>query len=374
MKIKYENKDFKTILNKYKFIDNWFWCRYSINTYNGCEHACTYCDSRSHKYHLHPEFDQIIYIKNNAGEMLDKRISRARTLLPDTVALSGTCDPYQPAEEEFENTKACLEVLAKHKYPVLIGTKSKLVIRDIDLLDEIGERSWCSVGITVTTTDNELTEFLEPHTPTPKERFDTIKKLKKLKNIQVGVNLMPIVPYLGDSDDALDDLTKKAKQAGVDYILFSAGMTMRDRQAVWYLKRLKEEYPDLVEKYLELFDARIDGGEYKGKYGPKGSYAKRINKRMFELCDKYDINYRIKRYIPDDFRRENYLIAEEFLNEAYDQQSTGKPWSNLFWAGQNINNLKEPIRSIAARGELKKIRNVDEALEKRITDKLIIMK
>ena len=115
MTVRYEEKEFKSILNKFKFIDGWFWCRYSLNPYNGCEHACTYCDSRSHKYHLQADFDQVIYVKAKAGEMLDKRISRARTLLPDIVAMSGTCDPYQPAEAKYENTRQCLEVLAKHK-------------------------------------------------------------------------------------------------------------------------------------------------------------------------------------------------------------------------------------------------------------------
>ena len=106
--IKYVPRDFKSILNKYKFIDSWFWCRYSINPYNGCEFACTYCDSRSHKYHLQPEFDQLIYVKNDVGTMLDDRLRRARTLLPDVVAMSGTCDAYQPAEASYQNTRQCL--------------------------------------------------------------------------------------------------------------------------------------------------------------------------------------------------------------------------------------------------------------------------
>jgi len=108
---RYIPKDFKTILNKYRFVDSWFWCRYSINPYNGCEFACTYCDSRSHKYHLHSEFDHLVYIKSNIGAILENRLRRARTLLPDVVAIGGTCDAYQPAEETYKNTRQCLEVL-----------------------------------------------------------------------------------------------------------------------------------------------------------------------------------------------------------------------------------------------------------------------
>jgi DNA repair photolyase len=368
--IKYEKKDFKSILNKYKFIDSWFWCKYSLNPYNGCEHACTYCDSRSHKYHLHPEFDQIIYVKNNVKEMLENRLSRARTLLPDIVAMSGTCDPYQPAEKKFENTKKCLKVLAKHKYPVLIGTKATLVTRDSHLLAQIAKNNWCAVNITITTINSKLSKFLEPQAPLPKERFDTISQLKKIKRLQVGVNLMPIVPFLGDSYEHLENIVRESKAVGADFLLFGAGMTMRDKQAVWFLKRLSEVYPNLVDEYLELYDAKLTPDNYQGSYGPNKAYGKKIAKKVMGLCGKYNNSYRMKRFIPDDFRKYNYLIAEELLNEAFALQYTGQPWSNLYWAGQNIQNLKESIVDVAARGELRSIRNINAELEKIINDHL----
>ena len=241
MSIKYEKKDFKSIINKMKFIDSWFWARYTLNPYNGCEHACTYCDSRSHKYHLHPEFDQVIYVKNNAGKMLDKRLSRARTLLPDIVAISGSCDPYQPAEAEFKNTRDCLEVLARHEYPVLIGTKSGSVKRDIDILEKIGSDTWCGVFMTITTLDPKLSEFLEPGAPAPLERLETISEIARSKKIQAGVCFMPIVPYLWDSHEHLEEMVTAVKNARADFLLFAGGMTMRDRQAVWFFKRLRDE-------------------------------------------------------------------------------------------------------------------------------------
>ena len=227
-------------------------------------------------------------------ELLDNRLTRARTLLPDVVAISGSCDPYQPAEEKFENSRKCLEVLAKHKYPVLIGTKSTLVTRDIDILERIGKNSWCAVFITITTNDDELARFLEPQAPSPGERFDTVKKLKKKGNIQVGVNLMPIVPFLADANSQLEALTKEIKASGADYILFAAGMTMRDNQANWYLTKLKSKYPEMVKKYLELYNAKISSGVgYQGNYGPNRYYAKRINQKMLGLCDKYKLSPKI---------------------------------------------------------------------------------
>ena len=370
MKVSYERKDFRSILNKYKFIDSWFWCRYGINTYSGCEFACTYCDSRSHKYHLHTDFDHVIYAKTNATEMLDNRIKRARTLLPDVVVMSGAGDPYQPAEEIYGNTRACLEVLERHRYPVHIITKSTLVGRDIDLLSRIAGNNWSAVSVTITTTDDELSKFLEPWAPLPRERFETLRKIKREGAIKTGITLMPIVPFLGDDDETLESITKAARDAGVDYILFAGGMTMRDRQAEWYLRRLGEEYPELVERYLRLYDAKMMDGKYKGRYGPPNIYSIRIHRKMFDLCEKYGLNYRMPRFIPDDFRRENYIIAEELLVEAYVAQSLGKSWTNVHWAGQNINNLREPIRSIASRDELRSIRNVNAELEARVRKRL----
>lgn len=366
MTVQYKRKQFKSIINKFKFVDSWFWCKYSINPYNGCEFACTYCDSRSHKYHLQPEFDHVIYVKENVKELLDKRLTRARTLLPDVVSMSGTCDPYQPAEERYYNTKQCLEVLAKHMYPVGICTKSTLVARDIDILQKIAENNWCSVTLTLTTLDDNLAKFLEPGAPTPAQRLKTIKELKHAGLTQVGVNFMPIVPFLCDSEENLEGVTKAVKAAGADYIIY-AGMTLRDNQAKWLITRLKKEYPKAVEKLLNLYNGTyFDELGYQGRYSPPNKYYKQLMKKTNKFSEQYGISTRMKRFIPKDFRKYNYLLAEKLLNEAYNLQITGKPWTNLHWAGQNIQNLNESIVDIAQRGELQSIRNVDSQLEESI--------
>ena len=363
--IKYALKEFKTILNKYKFIDSWFWCRYSINPYNGCEFACTYCDSRSHKYHLQPEFDQLIYVKNNAGAMLDDRLRRARTLLPDVVAMSGTCDAYQPAEASYQNTRQCLEVLLKYHYPVFLSTKSTLILRDMDILSRIAKDSWCAIGVTVTTLDRKLAGFLEPKAPPPEKRLNVVREVKETcPEIQAGVNFIPIVPFLSDDERNMEEVVLRAKMAGADFILFGGGMTMRDNQASWFLKRLSQEFPHLMERYEELYQAKYTPVEgYQGRYEPGKSYSKRVNKKMVELCQKYELAFRLKRYIPEDFRRRNYLVAQELLDESYLSQMLGSPWTKTFWAGQNINNLGESIEDIARRGELSRIRNIDSSIE-----------
>lgn len=366
--VKYVPKEFKTILNKYRFIDSWFWCRYSINPYNGCEFACTYCDSRSHKYHLQPEFDQLIYVKNNAGAMLENRLSRARTLLPDVVAIGGTCDAYQPAEESYANTRQCLEVLLRYHYPVIISTKSTLILRDLDILSRIAEDSWCAIGVTITTLDRKLAGFLEPRAPFPEKRLNVVKEIKQRRpEIQAGVNFIPIVPFLSDDEKNMEEVVAGTKNAGADFILFGGGMTLRDNQASWFMRRLSEEFPHLVEEYEELYQAKYAPAEgYRGRYEPGKSYSKNIHRKMLELCERYQLAFRIKRYIPEDFRKQNYLVAQELLDESYMSQMSGRPWTKTFWAGQNINNLGESIEDIARMGELERIRNIDAPVEEHV--------
>ena len=370
MVIRYERRDYKTLLLKHKYIDSWFWCRYGINSYQGCEHACTYCDSRSHKYHLHSDFDHIIYIKNNAAEMLDRRIGRARTLLPDVVVMSGGGDPYQPCEIQFENTRQCLEILRKHRYPVHVITKSALVVRDLDILTRIAENNWCAVSFTITTTNEDLSGYLESGAPTPKERLEALSVIKQTGKILTGVTFMPIVPYLCDDESNLESVIRSAKEAGADYILFAGGMTMRDNQAMWFLRKLEDKCPDLIGKYLDLYDAEIAGNAYVGRYGPSRGYTIGVNRKMLSLCEKYELPYRMPRFIPRDYRKENYIISEYILNEAYYLQARGRSASALFWAGQNITNLRESVRGVASRGELKKIRNIDASMERRIIERL----
>lgn len=356
-------KEFKSILNKKKYIDSWFWDRYSINPYNGCLFGCVYCDARSAHYGMPEDFENNIIIKQNAAEMLDLRISRARTLLPDVVGMGGVTDCYQGAEKVFENTRQCLEVLLRHGYPIHLATKSTLVLRDADLLNQIGERSWCSISVTITTLDSELAGFLDNRSPSPQRRLEVVKTLKEAApNIQVGVLLIPLAPYFSDSEAALTAMVEAVSAAGADYLLFGGGMSLRDKQAAWFLRHLEARYPDIFAKYSELYEF-TDVDEYDGRNSPPASYLIPRQKFLLEQCRVHHLNYRIPRYIPTDWRRTNYIIAEKLLNEAYIKQMHGQYWENYYWAGQNIQNLSESIEDVFERGELSTIRNVKGKIE-----------
>lgn len=369
--VTFTEKEFKSILIVRKLIDHWFWQRYGINPYNGCQFGCLYCDSRSSKYYLPSDFENSIIVKKNVKTQLENRLSRARTLLPDVTGIGGTTDPYQPAETLYKNTRQCLEVLLEHRYPASICTKSRLVTRDIDLLDEIGKQTWSCVAVTITSPVKTTARYLEQRAPDPDLRFKVISAVKSnSKHIQAGILLMPTVPFLTDKPEDIETIVRKGKDSGADFIMFGSGMTLRDQQAGYFLKDLSVHHPELIKEYEKIYQFRYSPDFYGGQYAPSPDYQKKVNDVFFSSCEKYGMPFRMKRYIPADFRRDNYRIAEKLLDLSYSEQINGKAWSHYFWAGQNIQNLKESVRDIASRNELKKIRGIGPKLDEIILKEL----
>ncbi|MFX1479468.1 MAG: radical SAM protein [Promethearchaeota archaeon] len=362
--VKYRYKEFKSVINKLKYPDSWFWSRYTLNPYSGCAHACIYCDARSQRYYLE-DFENEVIIKTNFDKKLDLRLKRARTLLPDVIAPGGVNDAYQPIEKKEELTRKVLYIIAKHKYPINIATKSKLVVRDIDILKKIADDTWCTVGFSITTINEELAEFLEPYSSPPLERLEALRTIKReAPNIQTGTYFVPIIPILEDDDENLENVIKQSHEAGADFLLFSPGLTLRDSQADFFLKKLKKsKYNHIVKPLLEL---------YKGEIYPPAQYARKLHPKLLRLCEKYDLPVRVKRWIPSDYRKWNYKISEILLNKEYmDALKTGKSNKTMMWAGLNLNNLEETIINVFERGELSKLKNFTKQIAEFITPYLI---
>lgn len=354
--VKVVHREFKTAINKLKYPDSWFWCRYTINPYSGCAHTCIYCDARSQRYYLDQDFENEIIVKTNIDKILDKTLKNSRTLLPDVIGPGGVTDAYQPIEEEYENTRKILTVIHKHKYPINIATKSSLITRDIDILEKIAEDTWCTIGFSITTTNEELASFLEPFSSPPSDRLKALTQLKrKAPKIQVGTYIMPIIPFLEDKENDLEDIIRKSKIAGADFILFSPGLTLRDLQAQFFFKKLENsKYRNVIKPLLELF---------KGQIYPPAEYAKKLHRILYSLCKKYDIPVRERRWIPNDYRKWNYKIAEILLNKEYiDMLTSGISNNNLKWAGLNLNNLKESILEVYKRGDLSNLKNFNSQI------------
>lgn len=360
-KFKISYKEFKSTLNKLKYPDSWFWARYTINPYSGCIHRCIYCDARSQRYYLEQDFETEIIVKIDLDKKLDYKIKRARSLLPDVVGPGGVCDAYQPAEKEVQNTRKILEVLLKYKFPINVATKSNLIIRDLDILKQIAKDTCCTIGFSITTTNEELAKFLEPYSSTPSERLKAINVIKQqTPHIQIGTYFIPIIPYLEDDDDNLEDVIRHSKKAGADFILFSPGLTLRDAQAQFFINKLKNsEYNGVVKPILELF---------KGKIYPPVDYIQKCHQKLYKLCQDYNMAIRIKRWIPSDYRKWNYKISELLLNKEYtDYVRTGRINNNMKWAGLHLNNLDDSIVNLYKKGKLSELKNFSKDIIEVVT-------
>lgn len=210
----------KQILNKYKKMDSWFQVRYSMNMYRGCEHGCIYCDGRSNCYWPkggNETFSTKIFVKVNAPHLLAKELAKIKDREPIAIG-GGVTDVYQPCEEKYEITRRCLEILARNKYPSHLMTKSSLILRDLDILKQLSQDNWFFVSISFSTVDDNISKIFEPRCSPPSVRLQVVKKLNS-EGIKTGITFMPILPFITDSEEQLEQAFSEFKQADAHYII-----------------------------------------------------------------------------------------------------------------------------------------------------------
>lgn len=221
-----------------------------MNIYRGCLHGCIYCDSRSLCYQMNHKFEDI-EVKANAVELLENTLRRKRNkCMIGTGAMS---DPYMPIEEKIGNMRKCLEVIERYGFGVTMITKSTKVLRDLDLLKKINEKSKCVVQMTLTTYDEDLCRIVEPNVETTYERFRALEILRD-NGIPTVVWLCPILPFINDTEENIRgilDYCVRAKVKGI--INFDMGVTLRDGNREYFYKKLDEHFPGLKEKYIRMY-------------------------------------------------------------------------------------------------------------------------
>ncbi len=261
--------------------------RWTVNPYRGCEFGCHYCYARyTHEYMEldGAEFESKIYVKENAGSLVERDLAHEK-IWGEHIAIGTATDPYQPAEREFGATRAILEKMAEREgLSLSITTKSDQVVRDIDLLRKISTRSSLTIHMTVTTVRTRLARMLEPRAPRPDLRLEAVRRLREAE-INVGINAMPILPGLTDSEADLDALMRAARDCGAQWI---AGNVLFLMPASWksFMKFLEAKFPKLAGQYRDWF---------KGYGNAPESYRKEISERVERLRRKYDLGSRPKR-------------------------------------------------------------------------------
>ncbi len=252
----------RSILNRTKPNMPFQW---TINPYRGCEFGCKYCYARyTHEFMEMDayEFEDKIYAKSAAAHLLRQELRRIDR--QERIALGTATDPYQPAERRYGRTRSILEVFAKERGRFLgITTKSDLVTRDVDLLQEIARANVLGVHMTITTLDEKLARLLEPRAPRPGLRLEAVRKLSEA-GIHVSVFPNPVMPGLTDDERQLDRLAKAARDAGVESFGGGPLFLMPSAQKV-FLPFLDREFPKLAPRYRETFaKSAYLGREYKG--------------------------------------------------------------------------------------------------------------
>lgn len=221
-----------------------------MNIYRGCLHGCIYCDSRSLCYQMNHKFEDI-EVKANAVGLLENTLRRKRNkCMIGTGAMS---DPYMPIEEKLGNMRKCLEVIERYGFGVTMITKSTKVLRDLDLLKKINEKSKCVVQMTLTTYDEDLCRIVEPNVETTYERFRALEILRD-NGIPTVVWLCPILPFINDTEENIRgilDYCVRAKVKGI--INFDMGVTLRDGNREYFYKKLDEHFSGLKEKYIRMY-------------------------------------------------------------------------------------------------------------------------
>lgn len=269
----------KTILTKVNYGDSWYGVDYNMNLYKGCSHGCIYCDSRSNCYHI-DNFDKVRG-KENALYILEKELIKYKRGI---VGIGSMSDTYNPKELEFEQTRGALKLISKYGFGVSIDTKSDLILRDIDLLKEINEKNNVIVKFTITTPNDELSRIIEPNVCVSSKRFAAIKELSN-NGIYCGIMLNPVLPFITDNENDIKELIRLAYENGAKFIHTYMGMTLRDNQRDYYLKKLDEKFVGLKEKYIKHFGNNYNciTPDYMSVY------------RTFKNeCKKYGILYNMK--------------------------------------------------------------------------------
>ncbi len=238
----------KTILSGYESGNAWFGKNYNMNIYKGCCHGCIYCDSRSECYRVE-NFDEV-RAKENALPLLERELkAKRRTGVIGTGAMS---DPYNPLEQEYRLTRSALELIDTYRFGVAIATKSDLITRDIDVLSSIRRHSPVLVKITVTTADDSLCQKLEPRVAAASRRFAAIRALAA-RGIFTGLLLMPVLPFLTDTELNIRAIIRLAYENGAKFIYPAFGVTLRQNQRDWYYQQLDAQFPGLKQKYINRF-------------------------------------------------------------------------------------------------------------------------
>ncbi|MGD2142950.1 MAG: radical SAM protein [Anaerolineae bacterium] len=361
MKLEFEEYHPRRIVNVHKHVDGpWFWGKYTAHPYVGCRSGCDFCYSRGSRYlgKRDPDtFDTLIQVKVNAVDLLRRELPR---LERDVIAVG---DWQRPAEDRYRLSRGMLEVARDLGFPVFIVERSPLLIRDLDLLVEINRRAWVGVLFSISSLDPDLKRAFEPRSPSVGRRLRAMEQLAAA-GILVGTSMMPILPFVGDGDDRLEELIRATRDHGGCCVL-AGGLTMDGVQAERTLAAARRFDPALPARLRAFYDWEPGAAP---NYGPPGAYNAQLGLRVRELCARHGLLDRMPRYIPPGPLGTNKRIAERLFLKTYDLELEQAPDYRI-WAYRKaawtVDEWEESVAAIyEAQGEagLRELPNIGKSL------------
>lgn len=248
-----------------------------MNLYRGCSHGCIYCDSRSKCYHIEHDFEDI-EIKENAIELLENALKRKRKKC--MLGTGSMTDPYIPLESKIGNVRKALALVNQYGFGFTLITKSDRVLRDLDLLKAINDKTKCVVQMTLTTYDEDLCRKIEPNVCTTRERVTALKKLNEA-GIPTVVWLCPILPFINDTEENIRGILEYCIEAKVyGIICFGMGLTLREGNREYFYSKLDKLFPSMKEKYMRTYGTQYQVNSLKNN---------KLMKLFHQVCEENGI-------------------------------------------------------------------------------------
>ena len=263
----------------------WFGADYNMNIYRGCCHGCIYCDSRSACYRIE-DFDRV-RAKENALPII--RDDLQRKVRKGVVATGAMSDPYNPFEKQLNLTRHALELIHAFEFGAAIATKSPLVTRDVDVLQDIQKQAPVIVQLSITAADDALSKKIEPKVAVSSERFRALQALAD-RGIYCGLLMMPLLPWITDTEENVQEIVRLAHENGAKFIYPSFGVTLRAGQREYFYRALDQQFPGLKEQYTK---------RYGDRYSCTSPKAKRLYARFAEECHKLGLRYKMPNIVQD---------------------------------------------------------------------------
>src|SRR5687767_1607607 len=273
----YQEVRCKSALNKVK---GKAYMQWSLNPYRGCTHGCHYCFAR--RYHTQLElnagddFASVILVKTNFVEVLRRELDKP-AWKKESIGFGTATDPYQPIEGTYKISRGVLEALRDAATPVGIVTKGPMVVRDIDVLQDLSSRAACRVHVSVPTVDEDAWEKLEPGVAHPMQRLRAVRQLVD-RGIDCGVLMAPIVPGFSTQPAKIERTIKAIADSGATSI-GAMVMHMDGGTKDHFMTLLQREYPDLVPMYDQLYASRY----------VKKDYEKRVQEVVSLMRERYGV-------------------------------------------------------------------------------------